>query len=170
MPGTGFCEAGAKYLNFTSKKMEALRGWVIYTLTYTWWVEGPYLRTRSLFSKGSYLAGRRSRSHPHGSRTKTPDSAEVPGVSHLCAFLLSWAVKLSCFPFPKPICLLYFCPVTISPFGSVSSSFESCPVSFRSIPINPHVQHSSCCGEMHLFCAFFEEKNYPHIPKYGTNN
>ena len=26
MSGTGFCEAGAKYLDFTNEKMEALRG------------------------------------------------------------------------------------------------------------------------------------------------
>lgn len=143
--GTGFCEAGAKYLDFTNEKMEALGGWVIYTLTYTWRAEGLTWEPGPVLHRGCLATEEWITSHGSG-----------PGVSRVCAFLLSRAVKLSCFPFPKPTCLLYFCRVASSRFEGVSSSFESCPVSFRSIPVNPRAQHSSCCGEMHLFCAFFE--------------
>lgn len=50
---------------------------------------GALPESQVLFSTGSYLAGGKSGSHPRGSCTKTPDRAEAPGVSHLCALLLS---------------------------------------------------------------------------------
>lgn len=108
VPGTRFCEAGAKYLHVTDNKMEALREWVSCILTHTWRVEELYLKARSLcLQREGRSRGKRSSDIPIALVSRSPDSCRGPGsFFHVCFNLVGPIQLRVVLQSLLPICLL----------------------------------------------------------------
>lgn len=171
VPGTRFCEAGAKYLHFTDEKMEALRGWAIYIWTPPGEWRGLTWEPGLCASKGSYLAGRRSGSHPQGSRIKIPWQCRGPGsVSHMCR---ACSIK-SCFPVPHTYLPSLILSCDHFPLRECLLIVWVLP-SF--LPLHSHKPCAHPCtallllwGNASALCILSGKKITHVFQKYGTNN
>ena len=132
----------------------------------TWWVEGPYLRARSLCLQRSYLAGRRSGSYPQGSRIKIPWQCRSPGrVSHVCR---ACSIK-SCFPVPYTYLPSLILSCDHFPLRECLLIVWVLP-SF--LPLHSHKPGAHPCtallllwGNAPALCILSGKKNYSCLPK-----